>query len=301
MGATSQAEAEQLLVQAERLLNRGQTREAESEFASAELLVQSAIVEAREQRGPLLGLGKCYQQLARIYAATGREREAVAAFQRSRHLDPTNNWVHARFADLLLASDDPEIYDPVRARELAARSVTLTKGDEVYLPVMLATYGRACFESGDYAAATVALQQSAEGDTSGLRATIVRYLLAISHWRLGHEQESRRWHQRAEESGKLSPKNMEIRRLRRESKSCWAFKAQTVRPDESQRLHRAGFAAPRLPLTTSIDGGGRRAIRLSFNKAAERNGRSGRSVSPPQSLPTNHNADRTLTQDYEPC
>src|SRR5581483_6513968 len=102
---------------------------------------------------------------------------------------------------------------PGRAVTLAQKSVDIAPQHGNYLN----TLGVAHYRAGDYKAAAVALARSNEL-FGGQHLAYNGFFLTMAHWRLGHHDEARTWHDRAVQwMDKNKPDDEELRRFRAEA------------------------------------------------------------------------------------
>jgi tetratricopeptide (TPR) repeat protein len=121
----------------------------------------------------------------------GRYDGAVTDYQTALKLAPAHAGAHNSLAWLLATCPDAKRRDPARAVALAKKAVGLAP-DNRYC---WGTLGAAHYRAGDWKAAVAALDRTRalQKDTDGCTCL----LLAMTHRKLGHDGESRRWYDRA--------------------------------------------------------------------------------------------------------
>jgi tetratricopeptide (TPR) repeat protein len=209
-------------------------------------LLDAAIGEFREAIRLQPGLSKACYSLGHALVDQGKLDEAIAEFRELLERDPKNlsGWrsrayayrLAGRFREaradlehaLTLAQDDPALNhdlawllanalkpgdrDPKRAVQLATRLVERapTHGGSWI------TLGAACYRAGDWKAAVEALTRSIEVRKGGDSADW--FFLAMAHWQLGNEPQSRSWYDGAVRwMEKNQPKDEELLRFRAEA------------------------------------------------------------------------------------
>ncbi|HEV3022714.1 MAG TPA: tetratricopeptide repeat protein, partial [Pirellulales bacterium] len=157
---------------------------------------------------------------------------AMALGRLSRHAEACESWQEAveldaeKRADLrsayaeslselawsLAARPETELRDPPRAVELAKRSIELNPNTTVAFN----TLGVAQYRAGNWQAAVEALDQSVKLRAGG--DAFDWLFLAMSHQRLGNQDEARKWYDQAVEwTEKQTAPNDELVRFRREA------------------------------------------------------------------------------------
>jgi tetratricopeptide (TPR) repeat protein len=151
-------------------------------------------------------------------AATGRPREAEAAYRRAVALRPDRALFNNELAWFLVASRDPP-HDPAEAVAFARKAAEIEPSG----PHIWNTLGVALYRARDYRAAIEALKKSEElghGRDFGFNA----FFLALSHWQLGERDEARRWFGEAVRwMHEKKPNDEELRRFHAEAEA-------TIRP-----------------------------------------------------------------------
>jgi uncharacterized protein HemY len=136
---------------------------------------------------------------------------------------------------LLATCPEPKLRDPRRAFGLAETAVELAPA----APEFRNTLGVARYRAGDWSGAIDALEKSEElapGTSLGFNA----FFLAMAHWELGHEYESRQWYDRAVQwTEKNQPEDQELRGFRAEAECLLGLEPRTDREGQ----HVTGDAA----------------------------------------------------------
>jgi len=176
----------------------GQHDKAIADFSHAtELDPQD--VQARTSRGEAYGL-------------LGQHEKALADFSKAIELDPHNARPHNDLAWLLATCPDARYRDTRRAVELAEKAVNMAPKESYCWN----TLGVARYRAGNWKGAIAALEKSmalGQGGTS-----YDWFFLAMTHRELGHENEARRWFERAVQGmEKIAPTSEELRRFRAEA------------------------------------------------------------------------------------
>jgi tetratricopeptide (TPR) repeat protein len=143
---------------------------------------------------------------------------AIAAFSKAIELNPQLAVGHHKLAWLLATDLDPKVRNPGRAVELAKKAVGLGPKQAEYW----STLGTAHYRAGDWRAATEALQKALElrNGTPGPDW----FVLAMTHWRLGHKAEAREWYYKGIQwMHKGQMRNEELWRLRAEAEEVLAI------------------------------------------------------------------------------
>jgi superkiller protein 3 len=130
----------------------------------------------------------------------GKPDEAIDAYREALRREPGNaaarnllvSAVNTR-AWALATDPDPRKRDPARAVDLARKGVGLAPRSASHWK----TLGAAHYRAGNWEESRAALQKSLDLGRRG--DSVVGFFLAMAHWRLGHEDEARRWYDRAAE------------------------------------------------------------------------------------------------------
>jgi serine/threonine protein kinase/tetratricopeptide (TPR) repeat protein/WD40 repeat protein len=136
---------------------------------------------------------EAYYRRAAAYVQLRRYREAQADYQKLLELAPASALVHNDLSWLLATCPDPKERDVARAVELARRAVELQE----QVGNVWNTLGVAHYRAGNWKAAVEALDRSRALRQGGDAFDF--FFLAMAHWRLGHKEEARKWHQQAVE------------------------------------------------------------------------------------------------------
>jgi tetratricopeptide (TPR) repeat protein len=177
----------------------------------------------------------CLRRLARYYDDLDRYTEALRlgeevlrGSQEAPHRQ-TNRRPEAEaineLAWRLANCPDLGLRDPHRAVGLAEEAVKLAQA----APAIWNTLGVARYRAGDWRGAIEALAKSEElgpGTYVGFNA----FFLAMAHWKLGQEDESRQWHRRAVQwTEKNRPKDEQLGRFRAEAAALLGLEPRTER------------------------------------------------------------------------
>jgi tetratricopeptide (TPR) repeat protein len=123
----------------------------------------------------------------------GKLELALAEYRKALSLDPNLGTSLWNLSMLLANGPDPKLRDPNQAIELAKRGISLG-GDAGWWQ----TLGWAYYRAGSWKDSIAALEKSVQLMPAG--ADAYQWLfLAMNHWRLGHQEEARRWYARADE------------------------------------------------------------------------------------------------------
>ncbi len=157
-------------------------------------------------------------------AKTKKLDEAVACFHKAIQLAPKSAAAHRNLAWCLANEYDPEHRDPKRALLHANKAVALSSNSSIAWQVL----GWAHYRSGDWEESIAALQKSIQfQDDDDPRQW---YCLAMAHWQLGHENESRDWYDKAVAwMEKHKTDDEQLLRLRRESAQLLGISKQAAR------------------------------------------------------------------------
>jgi tetratricopeptide (TPR) repeat protein/thiol-disulfide isomerase/thioredoxin len=134
---------------------------------------------------------EAYYRRAAAYVRLRRYGEAQADYQKLVELAPGSALVHNDLSWFLATCPDPKLRDPARAVQLARRALELQE----QVGNNWNTLGVARYRAGYWKAAVQALDRSRAFRKGGDAFDF--YFLAMAHWRLGHKEEARKWHQRA--------------------------------------------------------------------------------------------------------
>jgi serine/threonine-protein kinase len=136
---------------------------------------------------------QAYVSLGCALSHDGKVREAIAEYEKGLAVDPDLAGAHNDLAWLFATCADPTLRDPARAVDLAKKAAEL----EPENGKMFNTLGAACYRSGDWNSARVALEKSMELRGGG--DSYDWFLLAMAHWHLGNKEDALRWHHQAVE------------------------------------------------------------------------------------------------------
>jgi serine/threonine protein kinase/tetratricopeptide (TPR) repeat protein len=153
-----------------------------------------------------------HYNLGLVFMCKGRLDEAMREYRKTIDLEPKFAPAHNNLAWLLATCSALNLRDPERAVESAKKAVELAPTHGNYWN----TLGAAHYRAGQWKPAVQALNKSMDlqkgGDSSDW------FFLAMAHWRLGEEDQARRWYDRAVQwMDKNNPKNDELRRFREEA------------------------------------------------------------------------------------
>ncbi len=225
--------ADQQVTRGIQLKLQGRPQEAEKLFRSASLLLQTVIIEVRNEVG--VGYqraqvaGRCWQHLARIYAHTGRRRESTMLFERAIALNQGNTMIRTRFAEFLLRAEDPEIRNHPRALYHAEMGVRGSPD----MPIPLGILGQAHYATGNYAAAADALEKSVARINGGWYLATNRLYLAMAQWQLGNREEALKLYDQAFERAKIFKSSEELGRLYEEAGALLEVTTQSTSNERS--------------------------------------------------------------------
>jgi protein O-mannosyl-transferase len=151
------------------LLNYGGALAAAGQLSDAREVLQSLARSDAENAEARSALGTVLLQM-------GREREAVAEFERAIAIDPAHVPALNNATWLRAMSSDPAVREPARAVQLAEQALSVAGDDPMLLHKVAAAYAA----SGDFAAATRtaerALQLANGAGDAGLRQELERNL-----------------------------------------------------------------------------------------------------------------------------
>lgn len=180
---------------------------------------QGRLVEAIAYFKKAVELAPRYAQahlnLGLALQAQGNLGEAIASFKKCTEIEPTSA-VHAnRLAWLLVTCREPEFRNPAESIALATRAVDLAPQNGSYWN----TLGVARYRAGDWKAAIEALEKARtlQGDA---HLSLDGFFLAMSHGRLGNEQDARKWYTEAIKwMEEREPQNEELKHFRAEAEA----------------------------------------------------------------------------------
>jgi tetratricopeptide (TPR) repeat protein len=143
--------------------------------------------------------------------------EAIAVYRKAIGLNRDYSLAHNNLAWLLANCPDPRFRDPAEAVRLAKRAVELGRGDAWN------TLGAAYYRTGDWEAAVAALEKSVQLRGGG--DSFDWFFLAMAHGRLGHQEEARKWYDKAAQwMEKNQPRDEELRRFDAEAAELLGLK-----------------------------------------------------------------------------
>jgi tetratricopeptide (TPR) repeat protein/serine/threonine protein kinase len=146
-----------------------------------------------------------------IYMRVGPFDKAVADLSKSIELGPAPERLN-NLAWLLATCRDPKVRDPVKAVELAKKTVEAAPKNGIYWQ----TLAWAQYRAGDWRGAIASIQKVKELGSKG--DSVEWFLLAMAHERQGNKQEARKWYDAAVKwMQKNSPNDEELRRFRAEA------------------------------------------------------------------------------------
>ncbi len=145
-------------------------------------------------------------------SSAGAWSEVVEAYEQAIRLKPDYAEARNSLAWLRATCPDPKLRDPVAAVAAAKKAVELAPKEANFWNSL----GAAHYRAGDFPAAIAALEKSMELAKGG--DSLDWFFLAMAHWRLGQEDEARKWHAKAVEwMQKHKPNDDELRRFRAEA------------------------------------------------------------------------------------
>jgi serine/threonine protein kinase/Flp pilus assembly protein TadD len=143
----------------------------------------------------LKGGAEDYRHLAKVRWAQGRLLEAVAAFEEALRIQPDENQALIRLAHLLAGCSDKAVRNPQRALELARKAVEIRARPEEEAWQAL---GWSLFRNGLWQESIDVLEKSCAFQGNPEKGDSGQWMyLAMAHWRLGNQEEARRWYERA--------------------------------------------------------------------------------------------------------
>jgi serine/threonine protein kinase/Flp pilus assembly protein TadD len=155
--------------------------------------------------------------LAIALSEKGLFEEAIAVYRKAIGLNRDYSLAHNNLAWLLANCPDPRFRDPAEAVRLAKRAVELGRGDAWN------TLGAAYYRTGDWEAAVAALEKSVQLRGGG--DSFDWFFLAMAHGRLGHQEEARKWYDKAAQwMEKNQPRDEELRRFDAEAAELLGLK-----------------------------------------------------------------------------
>jgi len=147
------------------------------------------------------------------YANLKQWDKAIADCSKATELEPKNAQANNNLAWFLATRAETRLQHPIRAVELAKKTVELAANEGMFWN----TLGVAHYRAGDWKAATAALKKSDEL-LKGNELSFNAFFLAMAHWQLGHKDEARKWYNQAVGwMEKNKPQDDELRRFRAEA------------------------------------------------------------------------------------
>jgi WD40 repeat protein len=187
----------------------------------------------------------------RLWDMTAREGPApdLVKYTHAIAQNPKDAAAHQQLAWILATERDPRHRDIKRAIELARKAVELAPQDGD----CWRSLGVAHYRAGDWKAALEALDRSGQfrKESDG----ISYFFLAMTHWRLGHDEQARDWHRRAVRWMEGREASDELRRFRTE--------AAGMLPDAAEIRSIVGHSKEIMSVAYCNDG--RRAVSGSFD------------------------------------
>jgi tetratricopeptide (TPR) repeat protein len=192
---------------------QGKLKEAEAAFRRAAPVFEELMLSDKTDASHSNYLADTLVALATRLTRTGRGPEAKEHLLRAVELNPSHTTGTNNLAWLLATHPDPKLRDPTRAVELGKKAVQLAP-KQGYI---WNTLGVACYRAGAWKDAIAALTQSMKLARGGTPTDWL--FLAMTHQKLGQEEEARRWYDRAvERMDRNRPANPEeLRRFRSEA------------------------------------------------------------------------------------
>jgi tetratricopeptide (TPR) repeat protein len=157
-----------------------------------------------------LGQQEKAEPLVREVSALGSQAE-IAEYEQRINVNPDDAVAHNDLAWLLVTCPDTAFRDSKRAVELAKKAVALApmSGN------LWNTFGVAQYRVGNSGEAIVALQKSMDLRSGG--DSIDWLFLAMAHWKLGNDDEARKWYDKASEWMDRNEPSDELRGFRAEA------------------------------------------------------------------------------------
>jgi serine/threonine protein kinase/Tfp pilus assembly protein PilF len=169
-----------------------------------------------------------YTNLGVTLCAQGKVDEAIIECRKAVEMNPTSGHAQACLAWCLCIYPRPELRDRAQALEMAKKAVLLETESTTTWQVL----GWAYYRTGDWQASIEALEKSCKLQSNGIGDYAQWFFLAMAHWKLGQNEEARRWYDKAVQSETTWP---EFRaRLRAEAAALLGIKEPPrARPDEA--------------------------------------------------------------------
>jgi tetratricopeptide (TPR) repeat protein len=168
-----------------------------------------------------------------ISDAAQEYRKSMEAFEAAARLAPDDARALENLAYHLALSGDPTIRDPARAAALARRAVELAPSHGV----IWNTLGMACYRAGSWGEAVTALARGLalppQRTTLGNDKAMTWFYLAMAYCRLGQDQKSRSWYDKAVQwMDENAPQDEGLRRLRPEAEELLGIKEAPAANDK---------------------------------------------------------------------
>ncbi len=156
-----------------------------------------------------------HTNLASCLIKLGNVVEALEVRKRATELRPNNANSLNNFAWALVTDEDPELWDPTLAVELAEKALELDPAHSLALN----TLGVAYYRKGKWLKSIEKLNESLAA-SNGTSGSSDYFFLAMANWQLGEKQEARDWLDQAKVwMNDNSPQNDELLRFRNEAEA----------------------------------------------------------------------------------
>jgi tetratricopeptide (TPR) repeat protein len=140
-----------------------------------------------------ISLGNLLHDKGKSERAADYYRQGVAQYEKELVLYPNVPWDQASLARFLANCPITQFRDTARAVALARKA---TEGAP-HVPTYWNALGLAQYRAGNWPDALTALQESMQRAKGG--GATDWFLLAMTHWKLGHKDEARQWYGKAEQ------------------------------------------------------------------------------------------------------